>query len=55
MSRRHSTFRQVDIERMIKGAMSAGASEVRVEVEPSGKLVLVTGSAARASTGNSFD
>lgn len=55
MPRRPSTFRQADIEKMIKGAMSAGASDVRVEVEPTGKLVLVTGAAARAHIANSFD
>lgn len=35
--------------------MNAGASEVRVEVEPTGKLVLVTGTEARPPAGNSFD
>ena len=55
MPRRRSPFRQVDIERAIKAAKAAGASDVRVELEPSGKLVLVTGAAARAPNGNSFD
>lgn len=52
---RHGAFRQIDVERMIKAAKAAGASDVRVEIEPTGKLVLVTGAAARAQNGNSFD
>ncbi|WP_155263072.1 hypothetical protein [Sphingomonas segetis] len=55
MPRRPSLFRQVDIERAIKAAKATGATEVRIELEPCGKLVLVTGPAARAPSGNSFD
>lgn len=55
MPRRRSPFLQVDIERALKGAKAAGATDVRIELEPTGKLVLVTGAAARLQTGNSFD
>jgi hypothetical protein len=40
MTRRSSPFRQVDIVRAIKAAKATGATDVRVELEPSGKLVL---------------
>jgi hypothetical protein len=55
MAARRSPFRQIDIQRVIKAAKAAGASDIRVELEPNGKLVLVTGAAARQSSGNSFD
>ena len=55
MPRRRSPFRQIDIERAIKAAKAAGATDVRVELEPCGKLILVTGRAARTATDNSFD
>jgi hypothetical protein len=55
MAGRRSPFRQIDIERAIKAAKAAGASDVRIELEPGGKLVLVTGAAARAPVENSFD
>lgn len=55
MSLHRSRFRQIDIERALKGAQAAGATDVRVEIEPNGKLVVVTGSAARFIDRNSFD
>jgi hypothetical protein len=52
---RRSPFRQIDIERAIKAAKAAGIVDYRVELEPSGKLVLVAGAAAGISDRNSFD
>lgn len=39
-------FKQSDVTRAIKGAMAAGKKVERVEVEPSGKIVIYTESQA---------
>lgn len=40
-------FRQSDVTRAIKAARAAGADDVRVELEPNGKLVILTGQLAK--------
>lgn len=36
------TFRQVDLARALKAAASAGVEVGRIEIDPSGKIVIVT-------------
>lgn len=36
-------FKQSDIARVLKAAQDAGIDDVRVEVEPSGKIVILAG------------
>jgi hypothetical protein len=43
MSRGAHTFKQGDLTRAVKGAVKAGLSVQRVEIDPTGKIVLVTG------------
>ena len=58
MTRSPSTLRQADVTRAIKGVTAAGVTIARVEIDKSGKIVIVTGSApdARESNGeNEWD
>lgn len=48
-------FKQSDIARAIKGAKAAGCDEVRVELEPSGKIVILTGKLAGSEEPNPWD
>jgi hypothetical protein len=41
MSRRQSTFSQADVTRAMRGAMKAGLTVRRVEIEATGKIVIV--------------
>jgi hypothetical protein len=41
MSRRPCTFRQSDLTRALKAARAAGV-KVRIEIEPGGKLIVVS-------------
>ena len=43
MSRRPLPFRQTDVARAIRGAIAAGLSVQRVEVDKAGKIVVVVG------------
>jgi hypothetical protein len=49
------SFRQADLKRATKGAMQAGLEISRVEIEPSGKIVLVAKSEREAPAGNDLD
>lgn len=51
MSRSPALFRQSDLTRALKGAQAAGLSVARVEVDASGKLVVVIGEPAKAAEG----
>jgi hypothetical protein len=42
MSRAPSTFRQGDVTRAIRAVTAAGQVVVRVEIDPNGKIVIVT-------------
>ena len=42
MSRAPSTFRQQDITRAIKAATAAGVGIARIEIDKTGKIVIIT-------------
>jgi hypothetical protein len=42
MGRARSTFRQVDIVRVLRAAKAAGVDISRVEIDAAGKIVIVT-------------
>lgn len=42
MSRRQAQFSADDVSRAFKGAANAGAAIARCEIDPSGRIVLVT-------------
>jgi hypothetical protein len=50
MARAPSTFRQADVTKALKGAIAAGVSIVRVEIDNLGKIVIVTGTPHHPST-----
>ena len=43
MARAPSTFRQQDVTRAVKAVIAAGVNIARVEIDKSGKIVIVTG------------
>ena len=43
MSRAPCTFRQADVTRAVKAVVAAGVGIARVEIDKSGKIVIVTG------------
>jgi hypothetical protein len=45
MARAPSTFRQQDVTRAVKAVTAAGVHIARVEIDKSGKIVIVTGGA----------
>lgn len=49
MSARPAPFRQADLARALKAAAAAGLDVGRVEIDPSGKIVIVTAKDAPAS------
>ena len=53
MSNRPASFRQADVSRAVKGATAAGLTIGRIEIDPTGKIVLVAATeAARATITN---
>jgi hypothetical protein len=42
MARAPSTVRQLDVSRAVKAVVAAGVEIVRVEIDKSGKIVIVT-------------
>ena len=46
MSRGPLSFRQTDVARAIKGAVAAGLTVQRVEVDKAGRIIVVVGSPA---------
>jgi hypothetical protein len=58
VSRGPLPFRQTDVARAIKGAVSAGLTVQRVEVDKAGKIVVIVGEpdkAERVTPSNSWD
>jgi hypothetical protein len=45
MARAPSTFRQVDITKAVKAVRSAGVHIARVEIDKTGKIVIITADA----------
>jgi hypothetical protein len=48
MARGAATFKQQDVTRALKGAQIAGMKVSRIEIDKTGKIVLVTAEAAQA-------
>jgi hypothetical protein len=42
MARRETTFRQTDVTRALKASTAAGINIARIEIDKSGKIVLIT-------------
>ncbi|MET4847183.1 hypothetical protein [Bradyrhizobium japonicum] len=56
MSRGAQTFKQGDVTKALKGAVKAGLSVQRVEIDKDGKIILITGEMLpSAATGNEWD
>jgi hypothetical protein len=48
-------FRQRDLTRALKGTIAAGVQIARVEIDPSGKIVIQLGSGERVEPSNELD
>lgn len=55
MPRPPSAFKQADIAKAVKAVRSAGVDILRVEVDPNGKVVIVTATEAEQREDNSWD
>lgn len=55
MPRPPSPFKQADITKAVKAVRSAGVDILRVEVDPNGKVVIVTATEAEQREDNSWD
>lgn len=56
MSRGSSTFKQTDLKRAVLAMRAAGLEVRRAEVEPSGKIILITGKpGSRDTEANEWD
>jgi hypothetical protein len=50
-----STFRQSDLTRALKGAIAAGVEVAAVEIDPTGKIVIMTGVKRPTAPENALD
>lgn len=50
-----SRFRQSDLTRALKAAITAGLEVAVVEIDPSGKIVIMTGAKELASSASALD
>ncbi|MGR6327704.1 hypothetical protein ACU5AX_01425 [Sphingomonas sp. XXL09] len=48
-------FRQEDVTRALKGAVAAGMRVGRIEIEPNGRIVILSETAAPTADRNSWD
>jgi hypothetical protein len=55
MPRRPARFSPSDVRRAIQGAMDAGLSVARVEIDQDGKIVIVSGEGRPKETTTPFD
>lgn len=55
MARRANAFRQSDIARALKGARAGGLDVARVEIDPTGKIVVVTSRASAETESSSLE
>lgn len=55
MSRRPLAFKQADIARAVKGVSAAGARVERVEIDPAGKITIITAAASPAPAASPLD
>jgi len=47
-------FRQADVKRATSGVISAGIAIARIEIDPSGKIVIITGQPVTAKDVNEW-
>jgi hypothetical protein len=50
-----SKFRQSDLTRALKAAIAAGLEVAAVEIDPTGKIVIMTGANEHAAPKNALD
>lgn len=55
MGRAASRFRQADLSRAIKAAQAAHFRIGRIEIDPNGKIVILSESAAPSAAANEWD
>jgi len=55
MSRGPCTFRQSDLTKAVKGVVAAGVNVARVEIDQSGKIVIMTGIGGLPESANALD
>jgi hypothetical protein len=55
MTRRPAHFLQSDVRRAVQGATDAGLNVARVEIDPDGRIVIVSGEGVPKDTTTPFD
>jgi hypothetical protein len=55
MTRAPATFRKADLRRAVEAVTAAGQIVARVEVDPNGKIVIVTAGELEQREGNEWD
>ena len=55
MARGTCTFRQRDLTAAVRAMLKAGVAIARVEIDPNGRIVLVTGQAGQSAAANDLD
>ena len=55
MARGPATFKQADVTRALRGAVAAGVEVQRIEIDKTGKIVVITGRPERVPVSNIND